>query len=322
VLGNERQALYLRDWLRALELEFVTSPLETSGPTQKTKGKSKGKSASLKAKEVRRDLKRPRIVRAVEKRRGRKKLRIESEEEDDWIVESDEFSDYDIADGDSDDDFRGEAGIQDQNETALDQPPDDVDSSYTAHDFRVKLTNTILIAGPPGCGKTAAVYACADELGWEVFEVYPGIGKRSASSLDNLVGDVGKNHLVRNAQQPARQDAFTVIQSMKGREKAGDEMPSKATGNEEKPIEIEDTEDRSRHGTGSTSVDDFGFIAVSDPTPSGVGLNEGQATAVVRQSMVLFEEVDILFKDDSTFWPAVISLIKDCKRPVIMTCNG
>ncbi|EGO27518.1 hypothetical protein SERLADRAFT_446751 [Serpula lacrymans var. lacrymans S7.9] len=67
------------------------------------------------------------------------------------------------------------------------------------HDFTDLLTNTILLSGPPGCGKTAAVYACAEELGYEVFEVYPGIGRRNGASLDSLIGDVGKNHLIQKS---------------------------------------------------------------------------------------------------------------------------
>lgn len=32
----------------------------------------------------------------------------------------------------------------------------------------ITLCNTVLITGPPGVGKTAAVYACAQELGFKV----------------------------------------------------------------------------------------------------------------------------------------------------------
>lgn len=34
------------------------------------------------------------------------------------------------------------------------------------------LCNTVLITGPPGVGKTAAVYACAQELGFKVGGVF------------------------------------------------------------------------------------------------------------------------------------------------------
>jgi hypothetical protein len=60
------------------------------------------------------------------------------------------------------------------------------------------LTNVILLCGPPGSGKSCAVYACAKELDWEVFEVWPGIGKRGAKDLDAYVGDVGSNQVVES----------------------------------------------------------------------------------------------------------------------------
>ncbi|KAH7879829.1 P-loop containing nucleoside triphosphate hydrolase protein, partial [Lentinula edodes] len=127
-----------------------------------------------------------------------------------------------------------------------------------------RLTNTILLSGPNSTGKTAAVYACAAELGWEIFEVYPGVGKRSGANLDNLVGEVGKNHLVRKTQ-----------------------LQNENSG--------------------------------TNPKLNGTQHEEHEAAA--RQSLILLEEVDVLFKEDVNFWGSIISLIKDCKRPVILTCN-
>lgn len=39
------------------------------------------------------------------------------------------------------------------------------------------------------------------------------------------------------------------------------------------------------------------------------------------KSLLLFEEVDILYKDDKEFWNAVLSLAASSKRPVVLTCN-
>ncbi|KAF7352787.1 Transcription initiation factor [Mycena venus] len=186
VLGNESNALYLRDWLRALEVRFETS-------------------VSL----------------------------------DGVSDASDYSSDVDgpvDIEGDDDDDFRPASGME---ETS----PRDA--------FRDHLANTIILSGPSGSGKTTAVYSCAEELGWEVFEVYPGIGKRN------------------------------------------DERRSLAAGETKLSLTI---------------PADFGFV-----TP--------KLKAETRQSVILLEEVDILFKEDANFWPAVIRLIRDCKRAVICTCN-
>ncbi|KAK2466213.1 hypothetical protein APHAL10511_001855 [Amanita phalloides] len=229
VLGNEKSSLYLRDWLRSLTLNIG----EVAHPEASENGKSGIKGGSR--------TKRRRVVRAVDKRE-RKRRKIDSDDEDDWIAYDDESEE--------------EIPIEDELKMLLD------DTSHEASEVNIfeQLTNTIVLTGPPGCGKTASVYACAEELDWEVFEVYPGIGKRNGASIENLIGEVGKNHLVRKA--------ITREENVDGRPNNAEE--------------------------------------------SGV---------VPRQSLVLLEEVDILFKEDNNFWPAVVNFIRDCKRPVICTCN-
>ena len=245
VLGNEKSAIYLRDWLRALELQLgdgnVTNPPEAKDAVFKETAKASN-----------RGIKRPRVVRTVEKTRGRKKLRHDSDDSDDWIVYTDEESGDDVA-------------TQPEIE-----PPLSLECSQNS-DIQIfgqnlgQLHNTILLTGPHGIGKTAAVYACAEELDWDVFEVYPGIGKRNGASLENYIGEVGKNHLVHQTRSLFRK-------------------------REDLDVTSDETHDR--------------------PGKS------------IRQSLILLEEVDILFKEDSNFWNTVTGIIKECKRPVVCTCNG
>src|SRR3984957_606387 len=243
ILGNEKQAIYLRDWLRALELQLESD----APPTASVKGKVGG-------------TKRPRILRAVEKKR--KKVRAGSD--DDWIVYSSE-EEYSSSESEFDRSLDDDAEWVETSRRHLTQGTNENEvGTSPSNDFKGMLTNTILLTGPHGSGKTAAVYACAKELDWEVFEVDPGIGKRNSSSLENMIGEVGKNHLVRQ------------------------------TG----------------HGT-----EIFGFVTTADVKTCS------ESSRGVRQSMVLLEEVDILYKEDTHFWPTVIKIIKDCKRPVIMTCT-
>ncbi|KAJ7180090.1 P-loop containing nucleoside triphosphate hydrolase protein, partial [Mycena crocata] len=245
VLGNEENAIFLRDWLRALEVRF-----EGTAPSMDGVRASKGDES--------RGAKRTHVMRSV----GRPKKR--PRRSDDGFIVSD-ASDYSSevegpVDGDDDDDFH----------------PSPVTGGASFDEavpnlFKDHLANTIILSGPPGSGKTAAVYSCAEELGWEVFEVYPGIGKRNGASLETLIGEVGKNHLVRRTQAKG---AFS----------------------------------RDRNEADPDNSSDFGFVSQ-------------KLKAGIRQSLILLEEVDVLFKEDASFWPAVIRLIRDCKRAVICTCN-
>ncbi|KAF5387832.1 hypothetical protein D9615_000415 [Tricholomella constricta] len=295
VLGNEDNATYLRDWIQALELHLRTDA--TSEADENTDRKVR----KAKAKDDARGIKRPRVVRAVEKRRGRKKRRIDSDDEDNWTVYSDlieevESIKYDDLNGYSE---GGQSIPPPHDDSNIYMPSSPIPAPAPEHVARHSfdpLTNTIILVGPPGSGKTAAAYACAEELGWDVFEVYPGIGKRNGPGIDNLIGDAGKNHHVRKTR------TGNLGSSSEGRSALSKLCKS---SKEEAPTEL-DAED--------AHSEDFGFVSPH--------LGSGTETApVVRQSLILLEEVDILFKEDANFWPAVTNFIKDCRRPVICTCN-
>ncbi|KLT39860.1 hypothetical protein CC85DRAFT_250491 [Cutaneotrichosporon oleaginosum] len=154
--------------------------------------------------------------------------------------------------------------------------------------------NTIILTGPSGTGKSAAVHAVATELGWDVFEVYPGIGKRTGPQLLNLVGDVSRNHTVGSRDQKKSAAAAAKALFSNAKTKPQKTVPG-SQGSQTEPIDLE----------GDTRP---------SPEPSAT-------TAKTKQSLILIDEADILFDEASTFWPAIVSLIAESRRPVVITCN-
>ncbi|KAJ2874075.1 hypothetical protein GGH93_002711 [Coemansia aciculifera] len=57
------------------------------------------------------------------------------------------------------------------------------------------FSNVILLAGPSGSCKTAAVYACAEESGFDVHEIHPG-QRRSGKDVLALLEDVISSHTI------------------------------------------------------------------------------------------------------------------------------
>ncbi|EIW63037.1 uncharacterized protein TRAVEDRAFT_17514 [Trametes versicolor FP-101664 SS1] len=301
VLGNERSALYLRDWLLALKLH-----ISRSDDTGKRKGKG---------------TKRRRIIREVQ----RKRRRVGSEDpEEPWLAEdsTDDEHPPEVVWGSEDDPYppalsrlkRAETdetiGDPPSSPPTLSQTTEEYASSQrssTVPTFSYKpprlgseVHSTILLSGPSGCGKTAAVYACTEELGWDVFEVYPGVGERSGTALNKLIGDVGKNHLVTQNQQQATPEPDI-------REK----KPLRPKTNFFAKRVVSDDE-----GEETLIQNALPIPEVEQPKP------QAEMMSVASQSIVLVEEVDVLYKEDAGFWPALLKIIKECRRPIVLTCNG
>ena len=172
-----------------------------------------------------------------------------------------------------------------------------------------RSTNAVVISGPHGCGKTAAVYAVAQELGFEVFEINAA-SRRSGRDILDRVGDMTRNHLVR--QDP--RDEMTGNEETAEQQRASEQLK-------------QDLES-GRQGTmnsffkSAKGIQNKRSVKKSSLQKVGREANEQpKKQQSQKQSLILLEEVDVLFEEDKLFWATVLELTLQSKRPLIMTCT-
>ena len=262
VLQPGNEVFLLRDWLHALKVKSVETG--SVDPDKPKKGKAVGP--------------------------GRKKRRKKL---DDFIVYSDdEF----VVDSDSDDGIdctpSGFRGIT--RKTV-------VKSTDLSEKDASKIANTLILSGPHGCGKTAAVYAVAKELDFEVFEINSS-SRRSGKDVLEKIGDMTRNHLVQQHQSSV--------------DKAGDDEED-ATAEEVKSGKQATMNAFFRPKTTAAKSKK----PTKPPPTSAPKETKKDSGKAQRQSLILLEEVDILYEEDKQFWATIVTLIAQAKRPFVMTCN-
>ncbi|KFA77506.1 hypothetical protein S40288_04242 [Stachybotrys chartarum IBT 40288] len=267
VLQAGKEGGMLKQWLQALKVDSVHAG------TSATSGKGKG------------------AADVPVKKRGRKKKKLE-----DFIVESDEEEAEMEVVSDEEDQW-APAGPGTSSKSVV------RNGDLTPHPSKEprRPTNMILISGPHGSGKTAAVYAVAQELGIEIFEINSS-SRRSGKDILEKVGDMTRNHLVQQHQ-------------------AG--KPHKANDSDDHNIKDFKSE---KQGTMASFFKpkesaDKKKLPGRQPQEVGVGETKSASSKSQKQSLILLEEVDILYEEDKQFWATLMSMVVQSKRPFIMTCN-
>ena len=277
VLQPARQTTVLKDWLSSLTVTAVVNA---------TKGDTKVPKKELKPK--------------------KRKRRPKDDDMDDFLVDSDE----EIHNMDELTDPEDVPTPTAQGRKAL-------NSIVQVAAEGVKLSNAVLLSGPHGCGKTAAAYAAAKELGFKVFEIGSS-ERRSGKDVLDRVGDMTENHLVKH---------HGTYNTESGEH----------SSNEEPSARLDEAFERDlASGRQGKMASFFKPQAKAKPKPKTAAppkeTVKAKAVEAVRnvlkkppkdqqQSLILLEEVDVLFREDKDFWTTVLKLIATSKRPFIMTCN-
>lgn len=203
------------------------------------------------------------------------------------------------------------------------QPGDNVHATSYRIPRWTRNKNVVVLSGPHGCGKSATIHAVAKELNFEVFEINSG-ARRSGKDIQDKVGDMTGNHLVNHRR-------------------AGVSMKDEpcATGIDEGDGEdaaVQKDIDTGRQGTMTAFFKAKPAVQASSkvkpktrelPAVNMKAKATSQATLTnlesqpksQKQSLILFEEADILFEEDVGFWAQVTKLAAHSKRPIVITCN-
>ncbi|KAI6494763.1 hypothetical protein MCOR14_000601 [Pyricularia oryzae] len=278
VLQAERETSLLKEWLVALQVQSVDTGADAAP------GRGKGG---------------PKGIDAGQKKRKRRKV-------DNFIVSSDEDDNElnELSEPETESSLPVTGGFS--RRTVIRSSNG---ASSKAGKEMPRLKNAVVISGPHGCGKTAAVYAVAKELGFEVFEISPG-SRRNGKDILEKIGDMTRNHLVQHHQASAI-----------------------TPGDEDACVPIDDSvANEVQSGKQATMGSFFKTNTKAKPTPKPQPAPNPAAptkqseikkapSKIQKQSLILLEEVDILYEEDKNFWTTVMGLMAQSKRPFIMTCN-
>ncbi|XP_054763024.2 ATPase family AAA domain-containing protein 5-like isoform X1 [Lytechinus pictus] len=192
------------------------------------------------------------------------------------------------------------------------------------------LCNTILLSGPHGVGKTSLVYACAQELGFEVFEVNAS-SRRNGRQIIAELGEGTQSHQV--ARQPGVPSAnfFNLSPTKSGskttspKKKKKPVLPkafagfvklgsSSSVSTKRSPVKKPSVKKSPKKAIKKSPVKK----TLSQQAESQTGITKPKITST---SLILFDEVDVIFEEDKGFLSTVMSFMESSKRPIVLTTS-
>ncbi|XP_055982488.1 ATPase family AAA domain-containing protein 5 [Sorex fumeus] len=224
----------------------------------------------------------------------------------------------------------------------------DADFKGSSDDEDTRLCNTMLITGPTGVGKTAAVYACAQELGFKIFEVNAS-SQRNGRQILSQLKEATQSHQVDkqgvNSQKPCIFNNYNLGKSPKklnsprkvvtSPRKLPPSSPKSSGAKRALPKTLanyfkvssktKNNEALLEKNKGITnSFEQKQIFQTSSTNTTNSNVKEFGAEELNRKnatSLILFEEVDVIFEEDAGFLNAIKTFMATTKRPVILTTS-
>uniref|UniRef100_A0A8C3QWN6 ATPase family AAA domain containing 5 n=1 Tax=Cyanoderma ruficeps TaxID=181631 RepID=A0A8C3QWN6_9PASS len=230
--------------------------------------------------------------------------------------------------------WKKRADLEEKRNQKMEKEDQEQEDSLSSLDFKdsksdleeeTTLCNTVLITGPPGVGKTAAVYACAQELGFKIFEVNASC-QRSGRQILSQLKEATQSHQVDkkgvNAHKPCFFNSCSTSKSPKKMY-----SPKKVISPRKPPL--------SPKGAGlkrslpSKTLANYFKISTKRKGIDGEATSEekngGRYSFLIMNYLWRWKcytlSVDIIFDEDAGFLSAIKTFMATAKRPVILTTN-
>eukprot|EP00798_Chlamydomonas_sp_ICE-L_P014765 gene14765-20816_t len=203
--------------------------------------------------------------------------------------------------------------------------------------------NALVLAGPVGSGKTAALQACALELGYNVIEVNPG-QDRSGAQLARMIGEATQSRRLAHVNSKVNQSkaggpsmpTTKPPTGLLGKNKKAEPGSDSKTANKKRShassIHCTPEAKKPRGGKGKAGRprnaalvdddDDDDVLEVADrETSQKSGQSIPPTASSSRHTLMLFEEADVLVDEDRGFASMLAALVQDSKRPIVICVN-
>ncbi|WOK93415.1 hypothetical protein Cni_G02112 [Canna indica] len=191
--------------------------------------------------------------------------------------------------------------------------------SDTDQEDASNLRNVLLITGPVGSGKSAAIYACAKEQGFEVIEVSASDLRNGANIKSKFAEAMESHGFNRWFVNILLECIFNFLSSYP----TGFAFRSFDNNTISRRKQNLDVLPGTPGTTESLKLEKFGIGAptvIQDSGPSRCSWDGGNRVA--NKSLILFEDVDTVFDEDHGFISSILHLAETAKRPIILTSNS
>ncbi|RNA02469.1 ATPase family AAA domain-containing 5 [Brachionus plicatilis] len=188
-------------------------------------------------------------------------------------------------------DSRGTDGDESDSDFSCDSDFSSAESFVNGRKF---YSNAVLLSGPHGSGKTSSVYSVAKQLGFKVFEVNSSSSRCKSQIIQELDGALNSHHVSGSKKDLSATTSFKMEKFFNSIEKAcGKSRKRKNSLRREAVL----------------------------TNASGLIEHEQSSVNIHKESLILFDEIDVVFREDVGFWSAVNHFIKKSKKPIVLTTS-